>query len=245
MSRDSILVTTSWDDGHPADQRIADLLTKHGLAGTFFIPSRNNEGRPVLEKTELRALARNFEIGGHGLDHVRLDRMSFREMCDQIATNKAKLEDDIGRPLNGFCYVLGKYNDTMRAAVEQLGYSYARTIRPFACNGDLRPYELPTTMQMFPHSNWTRTKNLIKGGGSGFEVFKVLCRARGGISGQVAAVLEYVERSGRMFHIWGHSWEIEELNLWEELDHALGLIASCRSAVPVTNAELVRALART
>jgi hypothetical protein len=29
------VMTTSWDDGHPLDLQIAQLLSKSGLAGTF------------------------------------------------------------------------------------------------------------------------------------------------------------------------------------------------------------------
>jgi hypothetical protein len=31
-------ITTSWDDGHPSDLRVAELLIKHGLRGTFYVP---------------------------------------------------------------------------------------------------------------------------------------------------------------------------------------------------------------
>ena len=38
----------SVDDGHPLDMRMADLLIKHGVQASFFVPSRNSEGQPVL-----------------------------------------------------------------------------------------------------------------------------------------------------------------------------------------------------
>jgi hypothetical protein len=34
-------ITTSWDDGHPSDLRLADLLHKHSLRGTFYVPPEN------------------------------------------------------------------------------------------------------------------------------------------------------------------------------------------------------------
>jgi hypothetical protein len=33
-------LTASWDDGHPLDFRIADMLERYGLTGTFYVPSR-------------------------------------------------------------------------------------------------------------------------------------------------------------------------------------------------------------
>ena len=51
-----LVVTTSWDDGYPADLRVAELLAKHGVAGTFYVPNRNLEGRPVLSEQEIRRI---------------------------------------------------------------------------------------------------------------------------------------------------------------------------------------------
>jgi hypothetical protein len=34
-----VIVTTSWDDGHPADERVLDMLAERGLRGTFYIAS--------------------------------------------------------------------------------------------------------------------------------------------------------------------------------------------------------------
>src|SRR2546430_1752338 len=35
--KNMIYVTTSWDDGHKLDMRLATLLKKHGIKGTFDI----------------------------------------------------------------------------------------------------------------------------------------------------------------------------------------------------------------
>src|SRR5262245_15905834 len=74
----SLLVTTSWDDGHPADLRVADLLDKHGLKGTFFIPCSNSEGRSVMCSSDVAELGRRFEIGGHTQNHVSLTEIAPR-----------------------------------------------------------------------------------------------------------------------------------------------------------------------
>src|ERR1700740_1092570 len=67
-------VTTSWDDGHILDRKLAGLLEDYGLSGTFYIAPRNIELRPQdrLRSRDLQALARPFEIGGHTLTHLRL-----------------------------------------------------------------------------------------------------------------------------------------------------------------------------
>ena len=39
------IITTSWDDGHPLDFKLAELLNKYNLKGTFYIPRSNAEHR--------------------------------------------------------------------------------------------------------------------------------------------------------------------------------------------------------
>lgn len=36
MENKQLIITTSWDDGHPLDLKIAELLDKYGINGTFY-----------------------------------------------------------------------------------------------------------------------------------------------------------------------------------------------------------------
>jgi len=55
---------SSWDDGHPLDERVAELHADRGLKATFFVPLRNREGRSVMHPSTVRSLDRaGFEIG--------------------------------------------------------------------------------------------------------------------------------------------------------------------------------------
>ena len=54
----TLRLTTSWDDGHPLDLRLADRLAARGFTGTFYVPRHNREGRPVLSAREVRAARR-------------------------------------------------------------------------------------------------------------------------------------------------------------------------------------------
>src|SRR3954463_15662703 len=105
-----LLVTTSWDDGHPSDLRVADLLEKHGLSGTFYVPCRNSEGRPVMRPTEVAQLGRRFEVAGHSQDHVSLTEIAPHLAAQQILSNKHRLEDLLAREVCGFAYVRGRHN---------------------------------------------------------------------------------------------------------------------------------------
>src|SRR5437879_13418201 len=65
-------ITTSWDDGHQLDLRVAELLTKYRLHGTFYIPKAAENG--TRKAAQVRELSRAFEIGAHPLHHVILTR---------------------------------------------------------------------------------------------------------------------------------------------------------------------------
>jgi hypothetical protein len=69
----SLLITTSWDDGHRSDLRFADLPEKGGLSGTFYVPSTNSACRPVMRPTEFAQLGQRFQIGGHTQDHINTE----------------------------------------------------------------------------------------------------------------------------------------------------------------------------
>jgi peptidoglycan/xylan/chitin deacetylase (PgdA/CDA1 family) len=40
-----IMVTTTWDDSHILDFKLAKLLKKYGIKGTFYISPKNREFR--------------------------------------------------------------------------------------------------------------------------------------------------------------------------------------------------------
>ena len=46
------ILTTSLDDGHPLDLKLADLLAKYCVPGTFYIPLGNGE-RPAMDASRM------------------------------------------------------------------------------------------------------------------------------------------------------------------------------------------------
>ena len=60
-------IVTSWDDGHPLDLRIAELLTRFGLTGTFYIARDYLDER--ITEAQIKALSCQHEIGAHTLTH--------------------------------------------------------------------------------------------------------------------------------------------------------------------------------
>lgn len=219
-------IVTSWDDGHPSDLRLADLLARHGLRGTFFVPRRNSEGRPTMAPDDLaRLVAMGFEIGAHTADHVRLDALDESAAARQIDDGLKYLEDSIGGRVRGFAYPggwPGRYGRALAAA----RFDYARTTRMFRLDAGRDPYDVPTTMQFYPHSRGALLRNFARGGAHGARLAPALRRlaAREPVAA-LADLARMAQARGGILHVWGHSWEFDALDLWADAERAFAALA--------------------
>ena len=239
-----LLVTTSWDDGHPADLRLADLLTKHEALGTFYIPNLNAEGRPVMRRAEICRIGQHLEVGGHTWDHVSLTELAPDAASHQIIANKEWLEDLLGRELICFAYVRGHHNRTVRRLVRNAGFRYARTVTNLSHALGPDRYQVPTTMQFFPHSDDIYIRNFLSGG-PGLRRMAVLRAVLGkhGLLDRLYRTAELCVRRGGCFHLWGHSWELDEYDLWDELDRFLAHLRDLSAHFVTNGASWAHALA--
>ena len=233
-----MIFVSSWDDGHPLDMRIAELLAKYGLQGTFYVPGRNCESRSVMTADVIRQLSEHFEIASHTLDHKYLDRLSSREIDRQIRDGKSALEGILCAPVNGFCYPGGRHNTYITRAVQQAGFHNARTIENLRLDSGIDRYKVPTTVQFFPHRRATILRNFARRGhfiGRAPALIK-LC-ASSNWTEAMFGLLRYCAATDGVFHLWGHSWELEEQRLWRHLESLLSAIAECKP-VSLTVSEL-------
>lgn len=232
-----LLVTTSWDDGHPSDLRVADMLEKHGISGTFYVPCTNSEGRPVMRSAEIARLGRRFEVGGHTQDHVILTTIAPEIAEGQIRANKRRLEDLLGHEVRGFAYVRGHHNRIVRSLVKKAGYKYARTVKNLMSTPGLDRFEVATTTQFFAHPDSTYLRNYVSGGPT-LQRSGILRAVLGHpeLAARLSRAAEACLHSGGYFHLWGHSWELDEHDLWEELDRFFVWLRRLHAKF-VTNAE--------
>ncbi|MGJ7918463.1 polysaccharide deacetylase family protein [Massilia sp. LXY-6] len=211
--------TCSTDDGHPSDMKMAELLCKHDLSGTFFIPIFNREGPPVLKKSELREIGELFEIGSHTHDHCYLNTVQEEEAERQINSGKAELEDLIGQSIDGFCYPGGKFSSQHLALVKAAGFLYARTTTNLSFDLGACPYQMPTTIQFYPHSRAVYMRNFVQAGHWDERIDGLLLalKTRDWLE-RIYSLFDYSCQQNKVFHIWAHSNEIDRLNAWGELD---------------------------
>lgn len=239
-----IVVTTSWDDGDRSDLRVAEMLSAHGLTGTFYIPIAPFHPQAELSVSGIRSLAAaGFEIGSHTVSHRSLTDLTEPEQADEVRNCKRILEDCLGAEVKSFCYPNGRLNRSAVRRVEHAGYQGARTTRMLRSSLTFPRFEMPTTLQAFPHLPQAYLRNTIKGGNLGGLVRYVLHRKSNWV--QLGKMLfDQVAGQGGFWHLYGHSWEVKNLDLWSQLDDLLRHVARRPGIEYVTNAGVYEVLGR-
>jgi hypothetical protein len=233
-------ITTSWDDGHPLDLRIADMLAKHGLPGTFYVPRVAENG--TMAPDQVRELSRAFEIGSHTLDHVVLTRATQQQARHEIAGSKSWLEDSTGLPCLMFCAPQGKYSRRHLEMVRNAGYLGLRSVE-LASLDSPRPKAglvlMPTSVQAHPHGPVAFCRNAVKRAAFG-NLGRYIRHGRStDWAGLAGSLLRRVIEDGGVFHLWGHSWELQQTGQWQRLDEVLGTMSElAHQAVPLTNGRI-------
>jgi D-inositol-3-phosphate glycosyltransferase len=230
-----VCVTTSWDDGHVLDMRLAELLTRYGITGTFYVSPFDVEfsKEERLTTAQVRALSHDFEIGAHTLTHRHLPTLSDEESREEIVQSKAVLEKVLHEPVTSFCYPAGKYEARHVPMVRDAGFTLARTVTRFSF-GVKDPFRLHTSVHTYDH--WLDIWGLLLlVRGNPFHFLKLYRRW----DRQACYMFDYVRTHGGVFHLWGHSWEVAQHGDWERLEAVLQYIHAHEGVRYVQNRDLV------
>jgi peptidoglycan/xylan/chitin deacetylase (PgdA/CDA1 family) len=234
------IVTTSWDDGDCADLKVAEILRSRGSRGTFYIPINYRE-RP-LSHSELRALAlEGFEIGAHGFSQKPLWGLQPKELAQEVGPCKQILEDILGKEVELFCYPRGRYDANAIHALQEAGYKGARTVRMLATRPVTDPFQLPTTLQVFPHPRLDYLKNVARAQSlESLQSGMVNILRLGNWVELGKSLFDKVMEDGGIWHLFGHSWEIEKLGLWDDLREMLDYVSRREGVSYVPNCALLQ-----
>lgn len=238
------IVTTSWDDGDARDLRLAELLAAQGMPGTFYCPIRPFNGNPALSATQQREmLSQGFEIGAHTIDHEILSEVPVEKLDYIVGTCKAMLEDSLGERVGMFCYPRGRYSGDVVAALKKAKYDGARTVRLLATDTNYGLYDLPTSIQVYPHTRTEYLRNIARSGKAN-RLFDYVTRL--GMDDDWVEIgkklFDRVVENGGVWHLWGHSWEIDELGEWDALRKMLDYVAKRPDFLYLTNGQMVQYL---
>jgi peptidoglycan-N-acetylglucosamine deacetylase len=116
--------------------RILELLERHRLRATFFIPGLTADRYPgVVEKIA----AAGHEIGHHGYSHVPFHSLSEARERHELERGLATLERITGRPPRGFRAPWWELNERTPALLAEYGFEFDSSLMD-----DDRPYLLDT-----------------------------------------------------------------------------------------------------
>jgi len=242
-----MIITTSWDDGAKADLKIAQLLNKYGLKGTFYIPKTSD--LKTLTDLEVKELDRVHEVGAHDFNHDHLTQLDLNELKNQISGAREYLEDLLGKQIKMFAYPRGEYNQQVKEVVKENSFLGARTVKEFCFTQPDDFFEIETTIHIYPfpfrkrdanHYHLTRflfqplqrkfTK-VLKMGLPFNSFFNWLNLAKN--------LFNYTKEKDGVFHLWGHSYELDKYDMWNDLEELFRYIRLHENIISLTNSEVL------
>jgi peptidoglycan/xylan/chitin deacetylase (PgdA/CDA1 family) len=226
-----LIVTTSWDDGSVIDLRLGALLTKYGMKGTFYIPNYSNRVT-ILQNDELRELAAVHEIGGHSITHPHLTMIPQPEARTEIEGNKLYLEAVLGKKIRMFGYPFGEFNEETKTILRACGYIGARTVKFNGLSAAGDPYEFGVAVTAV-NSRKDYAAEIL-------QYFPMIpTPSLSDWEGRAKTLFDLAVAQGGVFHLWGHSWQIEENNDWDKLERVLKYISNKAGVLYISNGETI------
>lgn len=223
-----IIVTTSWDDGHLLDGKLSSLLNDYGIKGTFYVAKKfvvTSEN--VLS---LKTLDKNFEIGAHSLSHPDLTNISIKDAFKEIIGSKKWLEKLLDHKIEMFAYPKGKYNDKIVEFVKQAGFLGARTLN-FKTTFPKNSFMMGVGCQASNGSPLLRLKASLKSQLSFKSVVDWGTNAK--------MLFDHILENGGIWHLWGHSWEINRNKEWKKLEEIFDYVSNMKNVSYLENGQVI------
>lgn len=222
------IVTTSWDDGHRMDEKLASLLLDYGLKGTFYIAKNWIES---LGNADLvMELDKNFEIGAHTISHATLTSVDLGCAFNETKNSKEWLEELVNHEIEMLSYPKGKYNNEIVKLVERAGFKGARTL-DFQIALPKNRFLLGVGPQASNGSPLIRLKASLNS--------KLSLKSLVDWRVNAKLLFDRVLERGGIWHLWGHSWEIEKNGDWSKLEEVFEYVSNRKNVSYLENRDII------
>lgn len=197
--------TISYDDGVLDDIKLLSFMEECNIKGTFHLNSKTlgrtkravidgyDTDVSTIQVKDVACYYQKQEVACHTLDHFDLTKLQPDEIEYQVKKDKENLEQFIQKPVIGFSYPFGSYNQQVKMELKKIGIQYARTVNSthsFCIPDDFLEWN-PTC-----HHNDVNLNVLL-------EEF---------LNKQVE------DGKLQLFYLWGHSYEFQQKKNWNVIE---------------------------
>lgn len=220
--------TLSYDDGVLQDLRLVEILDKYKVKATFNLNPGlfGNKGSVAagkkevpchkLEGKDIAKVYKNHEIAGHGFIHCSLTGMDSARCSHEILQSRLALEEILKKPVTGMAYAFGTYDESVLKTMRTCKIAYSRTVKS---TGD---FALP--------------KDFLK--------WHPTCHHNDIALGELTQkflsddVYFHMKTPAKLFYVWGHSYEFDQDENWEQMETFIKDIAGREDVWYATNGEI-------
>ena len=221
-------LTLSYDDGITQDRRLVEMFNQYNVKATFNlnpglfgrkgVVSAGKKEVPHIkvDADEIAVLYEGHEIAAHGQYHECMAGMDIARCVEEILESRKALERIQEKPVTGFAYAFGAYDDVVVQALEASGISYARTIE------DTHKFEIPKnflTWNPTCHHNDEKLFGLTDEFLSDGFYFSLVAPAK-------------------LVYVWGHSYEFDQCGNWNHMEEFIGKVSGREDVWYATNGEI-------
>ena len=215
----------TYDDGVLQDIRFVALLNKYNLKGTFNLNSglmenelewihKNGWVVKRLSKDKVVSLYQGHEIASHTLTHPYMNDLSESEIMYELQADKANLEMLFGREIKGFAVPFDYYSELIESCVKRCGFEYARISEE--------------SHSFVPQNDYYKWKATV------FHTDATLKE----LTQQFIKTNEELA----LFQIVGHSYDLDNQNMWDKIETIFKEIALQKDILPMTTIDIIEYL---
>lgn len=205
-------LTLSYDDGKEYDRRMIEIMNQHGIKGTFHLNSGKLGKDNYIEGKEIASLFAGHEVSAHTVDHPFLELTPKERVALEILEDRRSLEALVNYPIRGMSYPFGTYDKSVKAMLPMLGIEYARTVNS--------------------HGAFTLPEDFLE--------WHPTCHHKDMFNySEPFLSLEQKFPKMALFYVWGHSYEFENNENWEDLEKFCKRMGKQKDIWYATNLEIV------
>ena len=203
-------LTMSFDDGREYDRKMIELFNQHQIKGTFHLNSGKLDCDGYVTSKEVKDLYNGHEVSCHTVNHPHLTQLPKIQIIEEILKDKEVLENLVQYPIRGISVPFGAYNQEVLDIFKTCGIEYNRTV--------IRTYNF-TAPESF--LEWHPTHHLRDFDQKLFDDF-----------------LNNPFDEMKILYLWGHSYEFEDLNLWDDLEKTCAYLGKRNDIWYATNIQI-------